>query len=148
MSTSNEQRLADADATLQAGKLFGATLPDAAVIGLDGPLGAGKTTFVRGVALALGVPSADISSPSFTMVIEHKLPDGRILRHVDAWRLAHEQELETLGWNEWVGEVGSLTIIEWASRIESAMPPTATRLRLDYDESSGRVLWDTSGEMP
>jgi tRNA threonylcarbamoyladenosine biosynthesis protein TsaE len=70
------------------------------------------------------------------------------LRHVDAWRLADEQELETLGWNEWVGEVGSLTIIEWASRIESAMPPTATRLRLDYDEGSGRVLWDASGEMP
>ena len=148
MTQGAEQFLADAKTTAQAGSMLAGTLPDASIVGIDGPLGAGKTTFVRGLAMALGVPSADISSPSFTIVIEHTLPQGRVLRHVDAWRLGSINELEDLGWDQWAGAPGTLTVIEWASRIENALPATAHRLLLDYAEGSGRVLSAASGEMP
>ncbi|MCH2137076.1 MAG: tRNA (adenosine(37)-N6)-threonylcarbamoyltransferase complex ATPase subunit type 1 TsaE [Phycisphaerales bacterium] len=144
--------LVDVEATEAAGARIACDLPDGAVLGLDGPLGAGKTTFVRGLAVALGVSPSEISSPTFTIVHEHPLPDGRMLRHVDAWRLMDGDALDELGWSQWIGSPGSVTVIEWASRIEPHLPQGTKRLMLDHaDEGSGRMLVPgspASGESP
>ena len=134
--------------TLRAGASLAGSLADGAIVGLDGPMGAGKTSFVRGLAMALGVPSHAVASPSFTLVMEHELPDGRVLRHVDAWRLGSADALEDLGWSEWAGAPGTLTIVEWAGRIGAALGEASLRLLMDYDERSGRVLSLAWGEMP
>ena len=89
--------------------------------------------------MALGVPSHAVASPSFTIIVEHSLPDGRTLRHIDAWRLQGSEELTALGWDEWAGANGTLTVVEWAQRIESVFEADAIRIELDYD-GSGRVL--------
>ncbi len=148
MTSRTERFLADEQATAEAGGRLADTLPDGSIVGIDGPLGSGKTTFVRGLAMALGVPAADISSPSFTIVMEHRLSDGRVLRHLDAWRLGSADELEDLGWDQWAGAPGTLTVIEWASKIEDALRGTTHRFQLDYAEGLGRVLSAASGEMP
>jgi tRNA threonylcarbamoyladenosine biosynthesis protein TsaE len=149
------RHLVNVEATEAAGAALAAHLEDGAIVGIDGPLGAGKTSFTRGLAMALGVPPHAIASPSFTLVMEHELPDGRMLRHVDAWRLHGCDELSSLGWEEWAGAKGTVTVVEWASRIEPALGADVIRIDLDYD-GSGRVLsmaapFDgepLSGEMP
>jgi len=151
MSHFEDRFLPDVAATLEAGGELARVLADGAVVAIDGPLGAGKTTFVRGLSMALGVPGDEILSPSFTIVIEHDLPDGRVLRHVDAWRLGSSEDLADVGWSEWAGMPETLTVVEWASRVDDALPASALRLRLDYADASGRVLSgvsSTSGEMP
>ena len=102
------------------------------VIALRGDLGAGKTTFVRGLARALGVPPAHVTSPTFTLLHEHG--NGRLpLFHWDVYRLPGPAALADLGWDEYLSANG-VTIVEWADRIEAALP--AERLDVFFVEAA------------
>jgi len=85
------------------------------VITLEGNLGAGKTTFTKGIARGLGVKRA-VNSPTFTIIKEYmgKMP----LYHMDAYRLDEEEDL---GFDDFFQSEG-VTIIEWASRIQAQLP--------------------------
>lgn len=97
------------------------------VVALAGPMGAGKTTFVRLLADALGVGRGLVSSPTF--VLAHEYPTGRgwTLVHIDAYRLSGEEEVEGLGWDRLMDGRG-VAIVEWAERVSGALP-------------AGRVSW-------
>ena len=97
------------------------------VVGLVGELGAGKTRLAKGVAAGLGVEDErKVRSPSFVLIREHA---GRLrLFHVDAYRLAGAGELESLGFEEILGQ-GGLTVVEWADHVAEALPED--RLTLD-----------------
>jgi tRNA threonylcarbamoyladenosine biosynthesis protein TsaE len=88
------------------------------VLALDGDLGAGKTTFSQAIARAIGVKDT-VNSPTFTIIKEY---EGRILPlyHMDVYRIT-EPEAEELGLDEYFYGAG-LTIVEWASRIETILP--------------------------
>lgn len=118
----------DAADTLALGHALGAALlplPEGGlVIALDGELGAGKTLLAGGIVHGLGVPSAvDVPSPTFTFARAYRGP-VRIL-HVDAYRVAGPADLEATGFLDLVanprGDAG-VTVVEWASRIASALP--------------------------
>ena len=95
-------------------------LPQQLVIGLVGTLGAGKTTLVQAIARAAGIDSSDVTSPTFTLLQTHR---GRItLHHLDAYRLADEDEFLELGVDELFEDDQAWTLIEWADRVESVMP--------------------------
>ena len=99
--------------TEAAGEQLAATLGPSSVVLLYGPLGAGKTAFVRGMARGLGAPPADVSSPTFTLVQEYA--GGRLtLYHVDLYRLRPE-EVDDLGLDELMAG-GGVAAIEWADR--------------------------------
>jgi tRNA threonylcarbamoyladenosine biosynthesis protein TsaE len=105
---------------------FGAALAEAidaagAIVLLSGPLGAGKTRFVKGVASGLGVEPSRVQSPTFVLAQEIPLADGRALVHVDCYRIASEAELESAGLLDWLAP-GSLLIVEWAERVPHAWP--------------------------
>lgn len=128
----------DAAATEAAGAALAALLPAGAALLLEGDLGAGKTTFARGLARGLGV-AGDITSPSYALVQVHPGRPGRRMVHVDAYRLTDPRQAEGLLLDE-IAEPGDLLVIEWPERLGDRAPTGALRLRLTATEAGGRLL--------
>jgi len=100
--------------TARVGRELATRLSAGSAVLLIGPLGAGKTAFVRGLAEGLGVKPGDVSSPTFTLIQEYR--GGRVpLLHVDLYRLDDPREIEELGLEE-LGEPAVLAI-EWAEKL-------------------------------
>ncbi len=105
-------------------------------IALVGELGSGKTAFVRGLAVGLGVADERIvSSPTYVLVQEYA---GRIrLYHVDLYRLtAAEDELDNLGLDEMLSD--GVVVIEWADRAENALPRPYWRITIKPTSQASR----------
>ena len=92
------------------------------VICLEGPLGSGKTCFVRGLAAGLGLDASAVCSPSFVICRQYTDDAPLGLFHVDAFRLTGPQDLDAIGWDELLGATDSVVAVEWPSRIEAALP--------------------------
>jgi tRNA threonylcarbamoyladenosine biosynthesis protein TsaE len=112
--------LPDLDATQELGRRLGTFLFPGAVIALIGPLGAGKTYFVRAVAEGLGVSdSGVVTSPTFVLIQEYH---GRLpIFHFDAYRLRDNVEFVELGAEEYFADQG-VCLIEWADRVAKTLP--------------------------
>jgi tRNA threonylcarbamoyladenosine biosynthesis protein TsaE len=118
------------EATHEAARQLAAVLDAAGlVIGLVGPLGAGKTAFVKGLAQGLGLDPARVASPSFVIASEYPTPRGLRLAHVDCLRVASEQELETAGFLDLLVP-GVVLAVEWSDRFPAALPADRLELRL------------------
>jgi tRNA threonylcarbamoyladenosine biosynthesis protein TsaE len=109
--------------------LAGAIDAAGAIVLLSGPLGAGKTRFVKGLAAGLGIPSERVQSPTFVIAQELPTADGRLLVHVDCYRIASEAELESVGLFDWL-ESGALVVAEWPERVPGAWP--SDRLEITF----------------
>ncbi len=100
--------------------------PSGLVVALSGNLGAGKTTFVQGMAVGLGVDDR-VTSPTFTLVNEYTSSDGRRLVHVDIYRLmggaeSPLQAAATFGLEEILDEGDAIVAIEWAEGVAHLLP--------------------------
>ena len=103
--------------TAEVAAAFARELSPGTVVALTGDLGAGKTTFVKAAAKALGV-AEEITSPTYTIVAEYP---GLV--HMDLYRLHGVEEFELLGVEEHLqGEGETITMIEWAERAHEALP--------------------------
>lgn len=113
------------------------TLRPGDILRLEGPLGAGKTRFVQGIARGLGMDTLQVNSPTFTLVQEY---DGDLpLIHIDAYRLRDSDEFLELGGDELL-ESGAAVLIEWASRIADLLPRRALTLTLTVRTETTRTL--------
>ncbi len=102
------------DETQVIGFRLGGLLRAKSVVCLYGELGAGKTTFVKGIAQALGIPEWDVTSASFTIVVEH---DNDIpLYHIDLYRIEKDTDIDAAGIWDYIYSEG-ITVIEWAERL-------------------------------
>jgi tRNA threonylcarbamoyladenosine biosynthesis protein TsaE len=138
--------LPDADSTQNLGRKLGELLPSGSVILLTGDLGAGKTTFVQGLGLGLGIQQA-IVSPTFTLVSEYL--EGRLpLYHLDLYRLETQEVIQLYLESYWEGidvPLG-ITAIEWAQRLPYK-PHQYIDLYLSYlPEKGRRATIDIVGE--
>jgi tRNA threonylcarbamoyladenosine biosynthesis protein TsaE len=126
--------------TFNYGHQLGARLEGGEILLLSGPLGAGKTIFVKGICSALGIDEEDVTSPSFTLVNPHF---GRLrLYHIDLYRLdegasaAHAVDLDELLVDE-----QAVIVIEWAERMGAyRLPPDVWRIHLAGDGDAPRTI--------
>ena len=124
------------EATVRAGRLLGECLGgDDAVLGLVGPLGAGKTLFVRGLAEGLGADPDLVASPTFVIAHELPIPHQRTLVHVDHYRVGSEAELENAGLLDWLAP-GRVLVVEWADRLPRALPADRLTVALERDAAA------------
>ncbi len=133
------------DETRALGERLGALLQGGEVIALVGPLGAGKTQLVKGLAAGNGpTDPAAVTSPTFVLVNEH--PGRLYLYHLDAYRLTDAREFEALGVEEMVSPE-SVVVIEWADRVEGSLPPERLTIRIEpTGETSRRFTIDATGQ--
>ena len=126
-STCSTFRCRSVPATWRVAAQLAAQLPDGGVVALQGELGAGKTTFVQGLARTLGI-DRPITSPTFTLVGEyagHGLP----LVHMDLYRLHSPDDLLAIGFSEYL-ERRALVAIEWPERAGDLLPGDAIRVNI------------------
>jgi len=113
------------------------------VVGLVGPLGAGKTVFVKGLAEGLGIDPARVASPTFVVAHEYEGAGGARLAHVDLYRVKSEDELLAAGFLDLLAP-GTTVAVEWADRLPEALPAdrlTVTLQRPDPEgDPTGRIL--------
>ena len=127
---------ASEDETQALGRRVAATLHAGDVLLLAGDLGAGKTTFVRGLAQGLGIDPEAVSSPTFTLVHEYR--GGRLtLHHADLYRL-DRTATEDLGLEE-IGVKDGVLAIEWPDRLTHALPGARTVTLETVGESARRI---------
>ena len=112
----------------------------ATVITFSGELGAGKTTFVRGILGAYGVEE-NVISPTFVIqrIYKPNLGPFHQVVHIDAYRLESAHELEVLGWEELLKDSSTLVLLEWPEMVLEVVPKTAQRVTLNVVDE-GRIL--------
>jgi len=138
----------DPQDTIRTGRRIGELLEPGAVLSLEGVLGSGKTTLVKGIALSLGIEEA-VTSPTFTLISRYRgRRAGRDLElvHIDLYRIAAERELEDLGLEE-ILAAPAISVIEWGEKARSFLPPETVRLRLDLRADGARRLVLTGLEL-
>jgi tRNA threonylcarbamoyladenosine biosynthesis protein TsaE len=114
------------------------TLVGGECIALDGPLGAGKTQFVRGLAAALGADPRAVSSPTFVLLNIYR--GGRIpLFHLDAYRVAGGEDFESIGFSELLEQNG-VVVVEWASRVGKILPASRINVSIEVMGKSDRLI--------
>jgi len=124
---------------VELGRQLGAKLKGGEVIELVGDIGAGKTTFVRGMARGLGIDS-EITSPSFVVMNSYPARDGLTLNHYDFYRLEDPGIMKT-EIAESLADSKNITIIEWADSIAGVLPENRQIIQINYlPDSDGREV--------
>ena len=114
--------------TMELGEKIAHILPDGSTICFDGDLGAGKTTFVRGLAKGLNIKDV-VQSPTFNIMKVYFKGD-RPLIHIDAYRLADINP--DIGLDEYIGYENGITVIEWPQFIKELIPSNAIEINIQH----------------
>jgi tRNA threonylcarbamoyladenosine biosynthesis protein TsaE len=118
---------------------FAAGLKVGDVLALEGDLGSGKTTFVKGIAAGLGVAGRDgVKSPTF--VLMHIYPGPIPLYHFDLYRLRGKDDLAALGLEEFAYDPKAVTCVEWAEKAASLFPSSTYRIVLKILDPTKRQI--------
>lgn len=126
----------DEAATEALGRRLGEVACPGTVVCLTGPLGAGKTAFVRGLAAGLGIDPDRVHSPSFVTAIEHH---GRLrLAHLDLYR--HEGTLPPSDWLAEMLDGPGVAAVEWSERLGADEPEDALRVSIEYGGAADERL--------
>lgn len=139
-SPSNERwnvTASSAHDTDRLGQAIGQGLRGGETLALFGPLGAGKTALVRGIAQGLGAAPASVSSPTFVLIHEYR---GRLpLAHVDLYRLNSARELESTGLTDYLNG-STVTAIEWADKGLALLPEDRLEIELRHRTVGSRTI--------
>ncbi len=120
--------------TAALGRQLGAQAEAGGVYCLIGDLGTGKTVFTQGFAAGLGV-EGPVNSPTFTIVQEY-MGSRMPLYHFDVYRLEEPEEMDEIGFDEYLFGEG-VCLIEWAERIREILPERRTEIRIEKDPEKG-----------
>ena len=125
-----------AEETLRLGERFAKIIPNGMTLLLQGDLGAGKTTLVRGIARGLNIADV-VQSPTFN-IMKIYLKGNRPLIHIDAYRLA---DINTdIGLDEYIGYETGITVIEWPMFIKNLIPVDSIEVNITNDGDDRRTI--------
>ena len=123
--------------TTALGQRIGAQLKSGDILALSGPLGAGKTTLIQGIAQGLEIKDY-VTSPTFILINEYQ---GRLpFYHIDLYRLEDPEQIEELGLSEYFEKDG-VVVIEWAERLGDLLPEGAKQIKLEVTGEDKRKIW-------
>ena len=128
--------------TAAIGEALASCLRDGDVVLLHGDLGAGKTTLAKGIASALGVENV-VSSPSFSLVNEYDTgltAEVSRLYHLDLYRLRSEDDLASIGFDDFMATADGITLVEWPERASTALPERFLLVEIETVGSGSRRL--------
>jgi tRNA threonylcarbamoyladenosine biosynthesis protein TsaE len=136
-----------AEETKKAGMTLGKSLEieplkeKAFILALEGDLGAGKTTFIQGLAEGLGVKE-NVLSPTFVILKEFSLSleNYRHLYHIDVYRLKNSEELLELGIEDLINNPENIIVIEWADKVRDILPSDVSWLRFKNEGEENRNI--------
>jgi len=113
----------------------------ATVLGLKGDLGAGKTTFIQGIAEGLGIKEK-VLSPTFVIMKRFKIPreDFDNFYHIDCYRIKNEKDIEELNFKEIIKNPKNIIAIEWPERIKKALPKNTKFLEFKFIDQNTREI--------
>lgn len=124
--------------TIAAGKKIGALLRGGDVIAYKGGLGAGKTTFTRGLAIGMGLPD-EVHSPTFALVNEYR-GGGNTMYHFDMYRIMNAEALETTGFYDYMSD-SSVIVCEWSENISECLPEDTITVTIEYKGENEREIF-------
>jgi len=124
--------------TILFGREMAVHLQPPCLVLLEGDLGAGKTTLVKGIVAGLGAASEDeVTSPSFTLVHEYGSA-GRVY-HADLYRIEGARDLATLGWEDLSSEAATV-LVEWGEKLGDNVPIPCVKIRMENLGSDDRRI--------
>lgn len=130
-----------ANDTIEFGKSVARAVEKGAVISLVGDLGAGKTTFTKGVARGLGIMD-NVTSPTFTILNEYVGEEKR-LYHFDFYRIEDPDELVELGFEDYFPSTDGLTIVEWVEKAPSVLPKKFYQITFEkIDDDKRKIVFE------
>ncbi|MDC9499688.1 MULTISPECIES: tRNA (adenosine(37)-N6)-threonylcarbamoyltransferase complex ATPase subunit type 1 TsaE [unclassified Pseudoalteromonas] len=143
MTRSFEAHLNDEIATVAMGNKVAAIIEQGAVIYLHGDLGAGKTTFTRGVVQGFG-HTGKVKSPTYTLVEPYELTRANVY-HFDLYRLGDPEELEYMGIRDYFSEQ-AICIVEWPEKGGEFIPVPDLDITLSYFGDERKIVINSASE--
>jgi len=126
----------------QAAQLFLKETAGHSLIAFYGAMGAGKTTFTTAICKALGVKDDAVSSPTFSIVNEYRMPSGHSIFHFDFYRINKIAEALDIGFYDYI-DSGELCLMEWPENIEEILPEETLKVRIEVHEDLSRTIsWE------
>ncbi len=111
---------------------------DSRVVAMDAPMGAGKTTLVKAICKTLGTPSV-VNSPTFAIINDYELPDGKAVYHFDLYRLKNIEEAFNMGFDEYFYS-GNYCFVEWPAIAEDILPEDTKILKIVVNPDGSRTV--------
>ena len=133
-----EIKIKSLDGIADAARQFVDAMGENKVFAMFGPMGVGKTTFVKAVCEILGV-EATITSPTFAIVNEYRTNTGDQIFHFDFYRIRKVEEVYDMGYEDYVYS-GAVCFLEWPELIEELLPEDAVRVTLSEEEDGTRTI--------
>src|SRR3989304_2193020 len=109
------------------------------VLALYGGLGAGKTTFIQGLAKGLGIRGR-VLSPTFIFIRPYKLSKGYKFYHVDLYRMISEKDAKSIGLTEILQDKNAIVAVEWPEKIENLLPKGTVKIKLEALSETKRQI--------
>ena len=112
----------------------------ALIVGLEGDLGSGKTTFIQGMAKGFKIKER-ITSPTFVILRKYKIPKSKALSlyHIDCYRI-ESKDLDDLDFKEIIQNSQNVVVVEWAEKIKKSLPLDTLRMKFEYIDKNKREI--------